>query len=106
MGRLASPGTAARQEAAALRAPHTACFLPFRRRNRPPKSPGPAPAKWGETWEEPRSSTGLKLIHEAAPKALKWTLVLCDESRRSYAAFMPSPAGPNSLKMPAKKARV
>lgn len=62
-----------------------------RRKNRRPKSPGEPPPKWGDTWEEPRSSNGLKLIHEMAPKGLKWKVVLSDESRRSYASFMPSP---------------
>ncbi|CAK9054129.1 unnamed protein product [Durusdinium trenchii] len=68
-----------------------------RRKNRRPKSPGEPPPKWGETWEEPRASNGLKLIHELAPKGLKWKLVLCDDSRRSYAAFMPSPVQQDRL---------
>lgn len=62
-----------------------------RRKNHRPKSPGEPPPKWGDTWEEPRSSNGLKLIHEVAPKDLKWKVVLSDESRRSFASFMPSP---------------
>jgi len=68
-----------------------------RRRNRKPKSPGEPPPKWGETWEEPRADNGLKLIHEVAPKGLSWHLVLRDESRRSYAAYMPSPVPQSRL---------
>lgn len=76
-GRSRSPGRGARAKK--------------RRKNRKPKSPGEPPPKWGETWEEPRESNGLKLISEAAPKSLPWRLVLNDESRRCFAAFMPSP---------------
>eukprot|EP00933_Yihiella_yeosuensis_P084146 TRINITY_DN9853_c0_g2_i3.p1 TRINITY_DN9853_c0_g2~~TRINITY_DN9853_c0_g2_i3.p1 ORF type:complete len:1384 (+),score=377.24 TRINITY_DN9853_c0_g2_i3:241-4152(+) len=49
------------------------------------------PEKFGDTWEEPRQQTGLKLIGELAPPGTRWRYLLMDESRRSFAAYMPSP---------------
>ena len=43
-----------------------------------------------EICEEPRSSTGLKLIGEEAPSTLPWRYVLTDETRRSFVGFLPS----------------
>jgi len=97
--RLRSPSTRGRQrrrgdrddDRGRSRSPARGRAKKKRRRNRKPKSPGEPPPKWGDTWEEPRSSNGLKLITEIAPKSLPWRLVLKDESRRCYAAFMESP---------------
>mmetsp|Transcript_19790 Transcript_19790/g.54422 ORF Transcript_19790/g.54422 Transcript_19790/m.54422 type:complete len:317 (-) Transcript_19790:127-1077(-) len=49
------------------------------------------PEKWGDTWEQPREETGLQLIGEVAPTNVKWNYLLKDESRRSFAGFLPSP---------------
>jgi len=50
-----------------------------------------APEKYGETWEEPRETSGLALIGDAAPKQIPWSYVLLDESRRSFAGMLPCP---------------
>ncbi|CAE8722808.1 unnamed protein product, partial [Polarella glacialis] len=47
--------------------------------------------KYGETWEQPRDETGLKLIGDMAPPGVRWDYVLKDESRRAFAAYLPSP---------------
>lgn len=44
-----------------------------------------------ELWEGPRAQIGLKLIGEVCSSSVKWTYPLKDESRRSYAAYLPSP---------------
>eukprot|EP00933_Yihiella_yeosuensis_P004570 TRINITY_DN108936_c0_g1_i1.p1 TRINITY_DN108936_c0_g1~~TRINITY_DN108936_c0_g1_i1.p1 ORF type:complete len:884 (-),score=129.87 TRINITY_DN108936_c0_g1_i1:375-3026(-) len=69
-----------------------------KKKNKKAKSPGPPPEKFGDTWEEPRSATGLKLLHELAPKNLPWSICLLDESRRSYATFMQSQVPTPKLK--------
>lgn len=56
---------------------------------------GEPPAKLageGTLWEEPRSTTGLAIIGESTlPPGARWHYILKDESRRSYAGYMPSP---------------
>lgn len=42
----------------------------------------------GEAWEQPRETTGLKLIGESGDKA--WVYPLVDESRRSFVGFLRS----------------
>jgi hypothetical protein len=53
------------------------------------------PEKFAEgQWEKPRSQLGLKLIGEMVPEALstvKWQYAMNDESRRSFAAYLPCP---------------
>jgi len=51
------------------------------------------PEKFSEAlWEEPREARGLKLLSElCAPGTQKWKNIVQDESRRSFAAFHPSP---------------
>jgi len=54
----------------------------------------PPPEKLcGEFWEEPRQHTGMTLLSMIAPPEVRhqWTSLLNDDSRRSYAGFMPSP---------------
>jgi len=41
-------------------------------------------------WEEPREKNGLVLLGEKAPENSKWDYILKDETRRSYAAFLPN----------------
>lgn len=49
----------------------------------------PPPEKFAEgQWEQPRAQTGLYLIGEMNPN-YKWEYVLRDESRRSFAAYLP-----------------
>jgi len=43
----------------------------------------------GETWEVSRHKTGLCLLGELAPANVHWKYVLKDESRRSFAGFLP-----------------
>jgi len=50
-----------------------------------------APEKFGDTWEEPRESSGLVLLGDAAPRHLPWIYVLMDESRRSFAGMLKCP---------------
>lgn len=51
----------------------------------------PPPEKFSEElWERPRQMFGLKLVGEMAPQA-PWQYPLCDESRRSFAAWLKSP---------------
>lgn len=47
------------------------------------------PDKFGDTWEEHRTKTGLKLLGELAPKDVVWRYPMRDEGRRSFAAFLP-----------------
>jgi len=58
--------------------------------------PGPPPEKYGETWEASREATGLKLIPELC-KGVRWQTVLKDESRRSFAAYLPSQVSTSKL---------
>lgn len=53
------------------------------------------PEMFGETWEQPRKETGLKLIGEMAPKGVKWEYVMKDENRRAFAAFLSCPFSKN-----------
>jgi len=46
------------------------------------------PEKVGDTWEEPRSKTGLQLVEDMSQR--KWNYILRDESRRSFAGFLPA----------------
>lgn len=68
-----------------------------RKRSRRRKGKGggkgkPAPDKLcGELWEEPREKLGLALIGEAAPPAAQWQYAFWDDSRRSYAGYLPCP---------------
>jgi alkylated DNA repair dioxygenase AlkB len=56
------------------------------------KGEEPPPDKFStELWEAPRTNTGLKLIGETVPQGVHWDYKLMDESRRSYAAFLPCP---------------
>jgi len=50
-----------------------------------------SPERCGDTWEHSREETGLQLIGEIAPEDAEWEYILLDESRRSYAAFLPCP---------------
>eukprot|EP00928_Gymnodinium_smaydae_P063429 TRINITY_DN46_c0_g2_i2.p1 TRINITY_DN46_c0_g2~~TRINITY_DN46_c0_g2_i2.p1 ORF type:complete len:340 (+),score=70.17 TRINITY_DN46_c0_g2_i2:79-1098(+) len=45
----------------------------------------------GDCWEEPRESMGLRLVKEMAPAKYKWRYEMSDESRRSFAGYLPSP---------------
>ncbi|CAJ1346470.1 unnamed protein product, partial [Effrenium voratum] len=47
------------------------------------------PERWGESWEQPREETGLQLIGELAPSNTMWDYILLDESRRSFAGYLP-----------------
>jgi len=59
----------------------------------------PEPERFSEDfWEEPRVSTGLKLIGEECNEGHKWRYLLKDENRRCYAAFHPSPFTEDHLK--------
>jgi len=60
-------------------------------RNGPHPGDEEMPDKFGETWEEPRASTGLQLLGELAPRTTKWKYILRDESRRSFAGFLSNP---------------
>lgn len=52
---------------------------------------GLQPAKFSEElWEVPRNQLGLKLLGELSVGGA-WKYVVQDESRRSYAAYLPSP---------------
>jgi len=52
----------------------------------------PPPQKLGDgTWEQPRSQTGLQLLGELCPPGVNWTYVFKDESRRSFAGYLPCP---------------
>jgi len=44
-----------------------------------------------ELWEAPRAQLGLKLLGELCMPGTQWRYVLQDESRRSYAAYLPRP---------------
>lgn len=51
---------------------------------------GPPPQKYSEAcWEKPRQETGLKLVGDLSQAG--WQYVLTDDSRRSYAAYLPTP---------------
>eukprot|EP00439_Symbiodinium_sp_Y106_P061685 s1068_g9.t1 len=50
-----------------------------------------SPERCGDTWEHSREENGLQLIGEIAPEDAEWEYILLDESRRSYAAFLPCP---------------
>jgi len=43
----------------------------------------------GDLWEEPREKDGLQLVTEMGKGLADWKLVLKDDSRRSYAAYLP-----------------
>jgi len=51
------------------------------------------PDKFGETWEMPRASSGLHLVGEICPLPLAnpWRYPIMDESRRSFAGYLPNP---------------
>jgi len=58
-----------------------------------------APEKYGDTWEQPREDMDLPLLGEMAPAHVKWQYVLQDESRRSYAGFLPAPLTENQCRV-------
>lgn len=49
----------------------------------------PPPSKTGDSWELSRFDTGLQLLNEMSPESAKWQYVLHDESRRSFASYLP-----------------
>jgi len=58
------------------------------------KSNVPPPSKLGDgVWEQPRSQTGLQLLGELCPPGVNWTYAFRDESRRSFAGYLPCPFG-------------
>jgi len=61
------------------------------KRDGPHPSEEEMPDKFGDTWEEPRDSTGLKLLGELAPRSARWKYILSDESRRSFAGYLANP---------------
>lgn len=50
--------------------------------------PAPSKAGQGESWEEQRSSSGLKLIGDL-PGSSSWDYIIKDESRRSFIGYRP-----------------
>eukprot|EP00927_Polykrikos_kofoidii_P077090 TRINITY_DN74077_c0_g1_i1.p1 TRINITY_DN74077_c0_g1~~TRINITY_DN74077_c0_g1_i1.p1 ORF type:complete len:713 (+),score=96.65 TRINITY_DN74077_c0_g1_i1:109-2247(+) len=44
----------------------------------------------GDSWEEPKETLGLRLVGDVAPRSSNWTYVLVDESRRSFAGYLPN----------------
>jgi len=55
-------------------------------------SPEDAPEKFAEgLWEQPREHLGLNLIGEIAPPGTRWNYIVRDDSRRSFAGYLPSP---------------
>lgn len=59
--------------------------------------PPPPPEKLGgDNWEKPRAEVGMRLLGESTP-ALKWSYPLRDDSRRSYAGYLPCPFDQPSL---------
>jgi len=68
---------------------------------------GPKPDKYSDAlWEKPRGEINLPLIGEMCNGAARWTYVLNDESRRSFAAFLPSPFVGDQTKKLFEDARV
>lgn len=58
----------------------------------------PPPNKFSEElWEAPRAQTGLQLMGELVQN-MKWSYVLQDESRRSFAGYHPCPFAPEQCK--------
>jgi len=49
----------------------------------------PPPPKIRETWEQSRFEIGLQLLGDLSPENVNWQYVLRDESRRSFAGFLP-----------------
>lgn len=60
------------------------------------KSDDPPARYQGDLWEQSRESLGLKLLGEQVPQA-GWTYPVHDESRRSFAGYLPCPFPANTM---------
>mmetsp|Transcript_148023 Transcript_148023/g.475290 ORF Transcript_148023/g.475290 Transcript_148023/m.475290 type:complete len:584 (-) Transcript_148023:108-1859(-) len=61
---------------------------------------GPVARFSEELWEEPREKTGLKLLGELCQGGKQqWNYMVKDESRRSFAAYLPSPFAQDQCSM-------